>query len=312
MGFLDKWKNQNTKSARTAEFDAMILAADKGEKWAEERFHNMWEQYGNDPNWMPKVNSARIRIYQEPARQGDKRAQYWLGLALRQTDREQSLNWLVPLAREGNVDAMTAIALGYTEFGGYGDDEKQYLYWYTKAAEAGDADAQATVGLQYLCENNYRVARKWYQMAAEQDYTPGLIGLAECYVRKRDEEVFQAYQVGQMTEEQNQTLKKREEKYEVRIENLYIKAINKARCQEHFADAAHHLGHFYENSLIKIKNEEARRLNTAKRAAYFYFVAYQESENEFDLQSFRKVTSEQNLLVDTGDIEGWAKKEGLF
>lgn len=309
----NKLVHTGREGQETGELDKIIKASDNGEEWAHKKFDELWDKYGNDPDWIPFLNRTRIRIYQSMAVQGDKKAQYWMGLSLRQTDKRESLYWLMPLAQEGNIDAMKAIAGGYTEFGGFGDDENQYLYWYQKAAEAGDAEAQSTVGLQYKCQNNYQEAEKWYQMAAKQKDAQGLLGLAECYEHKKMEEEFYARKET-LTPEQERILQSKKQQYQDRIEELRLEALNCARRRRDFAEACHDLGHFYNRLLIGFRGNIEENEEIAKRAVYFLYNSYLEGENIYDLQQFQKTVEEQRLQVDTRDIEAWARKEipGLF
>ena len=312
-GILNKFTPADRCSQETEELDKIIEASDNGEEWAHQKFDELWDKYENDPSWLPRLASARIRIYQSAAEQGDKKAQYWMGFSLRRIDKQQALRWLLPLTQEGNVEAMKAIASGYTEFGGFGDDESQYLYWYRMAAEAGDAEAQSTVGLQYRCQNNYREAGKWYQMAAKQKDAQGLLGLAECYEQKQMEEEFQARKET-LTPEKERILQSRRQQYQDRIEELRLEALNCARSRRDFAEACHDLGHFYNRLLIGFKGNIEEKEDIAKRAAYFLYNSYLEGENEYDLQQFQRTVSEQRIQVDTRDIETWARREipGMF
>ena len=145
MGILSRFVKQNDRVS--ADFVNIVRANDNHEPWAKDIIQEMWNS--NDPSLIPRMDAARIRIYEKAAYGGDKKAQYWMGVSLRGTDMEESLRWLTLLADQGNVDAMTAIAIGYTEYGGYGEDREQYKYWYKRAAEAGDGDSQAALGLEY-------------------------------------------------------------------------------------------------------------------------------------------------------------------
>ena len=275
-----------------------MRANDNHEPWAKDIIQEMWNS--NDPSLIPRMDAARIRIYEKAAYGGDKKAQYWMGVSLRGTDMEESLRWLTLLADQGNVDAMTAIAIGYTEYGGYGEDREQYKYWYKRAAEAGDGDSQAALGLEYRCDENFDEAFKWYKMAAEQKNPKGLLGLAQIYEWKRDKLSIE----NRYTPEER---RKAESKFNDIIENLYVEAANRARDKDEICEACSRLGHFYKNILIC----ESPTQQIAKLAAYFLYSAYLYG-NEHELRWFQEIVNNYNITVDTNDIEAWADRERLF
>lgn len=300
MGFLSRFINRGEQqSQQEDDFVDLIRALDNKEEWAKKQIGEMWRR--NDPTLFSRMNEARIKIYASAAQQGDPKAQYWMGMSLSATDKQASLGWLVPLANQGNIEAMTAIALGYTEYGGYGDNKDEYRYWYMKAAEAGDADAQATIGLEYLIEQNYEEALNWYIKSADQGYAKGLIGVSKCLEHKRDNLSFDPiYSEPQARQQEEQRLNDI-------IEDTYIDAVNAARKEDELGEAFNGLGHFYMRSLIV----EGQNPDIAKRAAYFLYKAYLLG-NDFALQCFNEVVSENKLYVDINDIEEWAEKERLF
>lgn len=300
MGFLSKLMHgREQQGQQKDDFVDLIRALDNKEEWAIKQFGEMWKS--NDPTLFSQMNEARIKIYNSAARQGDPKAQYWMGMSLMATDKQASLGWLVPLANQGNIDAMTSIALGYTEYGGFGDNPDEYRYWYMKAAEAGDADAQATIGLEYLVEQNYEEALNWYIKSADQGYAKGLIGVSKCLEHKRiNLSLDPAYADAQARQQEEQRL-------DDIIEDTYIDAVNAARKEDELGEAFSGLGHFYMQSLI-VKGQNS---DIAKRAAYFLYKAYLIG-NDYELQHFNNVVSENKLHIDINDIEEWAEREGLF
>lgn len=302
MGVFSRFTNRSRQqNVQNEEFVNLIRALDNEEEWAINRINELWNS--NEPTLVSQMNAARIQIYGAAARAGDPKAQYWMGISLRETDMQGSLKWLIPLANQGNIDAMIGIALGYTEFGGYGENSQQYRYWYMKAAEAGDADAQATIGLEYTIDQNYEEALKWYSKAAEQGYAEGSIGVAKCLEHRRASLIFNS------DFSDFEKRKAEEKRLSQIIEEAYIDAVNTARKREHVRKAFSELGHFYERLLIS----EGEDLDIAKRAAYFLYNAYLiDSDFEYELKSFNDIVNKYGICVDTNDIEGWADREGLF
>ncbi|MGI6500015.1 MAG: tetratricopeptide repeat protein [Anaerostipes sp.] len=271
----------------------LVRALDDGEEWAQQKITELWDN--DEPNLMVDMSAARIEIYQAAAKKGDKKAQLWMGKSLEFFDKEESEKWLIQLSNEGNIEAMKALAGAYNEWTIYGKDEEKQFYWHMKAAEAGDADAQYRIGLEYSIQKDYENSFKWYQLSANQKYPQGLIGLAECYERlKRD--VFI-----------NNEDKRKLEEYDIKIENLLIDAMNYANNQDDSERAASSLGFFYRSQLM----ENPEDINTAKRSAYFMYVAYL-CGNPYMLDHFNELVDKKRLYVNTNDIEKWAVEEQLF
>ena len=162
------------KSSVSKDFVNLVRAYDNGEEWAKKALNDLWHanKVGSSD-----VDEARIIIHEKAAMQGDKRAQYLYGMSLRHADPQQSLKLLLGLAHQGDVEAMKAIAGGYTDYGGYGDNEQQFLYWMMAAANLGDAEAQYRVGLQLgVFEDK---AWEWFVKAAKQGYVAAVLKAAE-------------------------------------------------------------------------------------------------------------------------------------
>lgn len=295
---LFRKKTESNNNMLDDSFIQFIKALDKGEKWAKEKYQDLLDS--DDPYLFFKMDQARIIIYSDAAKLGDIDAQYWLGFSLRRTDKQESLKWLIPLAENGDIDAMIAIALGYTEFGGFGDDPSQYRYWYMKAAEAGSSDAQAVIGLQYYIDGNYDKSLKWYNISAKQKNSKGAAGIAKCYSSLKTDLYLNKERIN------SEELKKMEDEYDLRIENAYIDAANWAVSDTEFEEAFSGLGWFYKNQLMKQYD-----LDIAKRAAYFFYSSYL-CGNDYSLSSFNEINNKYNLQVDTSNIDLWADREELF
>jgi len=64
-------------------------------------------------------------------------------------------------------------------------DLHQALAWQERSAKNDDPEAEAAMGriLTRLYKENAQVAREWYQLSAEQDYTRGMLGMASTFFR---------------------------------------------------------------------------------------------------------------------------------
>ena len=295
MGLLDKLLGKSDGISKVDHtFVKVVRALDNGEEWAKKEINQMYQN--NNPYLTDKMCRARIEIYSDAAYAGNPEAQYWLGYSLQYYNPEESFRLLKNLADKGSIRAMKAIAMCYTEYGGYGEEDDKYKYWYMKAAEAGDAEAQYTIGLEYRCDENLTEAEYWYKLSASQKYSKGLLEYAKLldykrmrpeYVnRQSDDEIFQ-------------------------IEDLLLEALNTAKNKDEFADAASEISHFYYMCCIG-NDGPLNSENTIKRAAYFAWVSYLDGENVHMKKHFDRIINEYNIYVNTSDIEQWAKDEKLF
>jgi len=300
MRLLDILAGKN-KQQHDDEFINLIRALDNGEEWAQKKINELWEN--NDQTLFPRMDEARIVIYEQAAKQGNPKAQYWMGLSLRGINKQESLKWLMPLAEQGDTDVMKVIASGYTEYGGYGDDSQMYYYWNMKAAKAGDAEAQATIGLKYLCESNIEEALKWYQLSADQGHPDGYLGVAKCY-----KDIQLQWNLKAPATEENII---KNEEYDLIIEEAYLCAIETAQKESQSADAFDGLGHLYYNWIMFPKRKYEDEMQIVKLAAYNLYVAYLQGYNH-NLQQFNELVRKFHLSVDTNDIQGWAQHEGLL
>ena len=130
---------------------------------------------------LDKMNLAREQIYRNDAMRGIPVAMYRYALAIEFTRPQEAYQLLVQLANQGDTEAMKSIALGYSEYGGFGKNPEQELQWYLRAANAGDAEAQTSAALWYACQGNNDQEFRWYKASAEQKYPKGLTGLANWY-----------------------------------------------------------------------------------------------------------------------------------
>lgn len=280
------------------DFVKLIRARDNGEAWAQEQLDNLFQK--NDPNLISRIDNARIRIYKKDAYRGVAKAQYYYGLSMRAFNKEESLSMLIPLAEQGNIDAMTAIASGYSEYGGYGNNLVEYMRWYTMAAEAGDINSQNTIALQYVIQQDYEKAFYWYSKSAQQKSSRGYSGMAKCYI----------FQKMKLYSDLQKPSQQEIEHVENEIEQCYLNALQYVSSQDEDEEACFGLAGHYREISNSIKNEETR-LWIIKRAIYFYMAAYQ-CGNPNGLRRAKEISSEYDVNVNSDDIETWANDQQLF
>jgi TPR repeat protein len=123
---------------------------------------------------------ARIEQY---ARQGDARAEAWMGLIRGQAGRpEEAKEWYRRAAEKGNLMAIGHLARIY-EY-----REKNYEEadrWYRRGAELGDQDMQVTLAGRYLhgqgLPRDEREAFRWYLAAANSGNSYAYLATARMY-----------------------------------------------------------------------------------------------------------------------------------
>ena len=111
-----------------------------------------------------------------------------LGIASAQHE-DMSLNELLRLADQGDVEAQKALAARYvTEAEADNPLSRNYgkaMAWYLKAAEQGDAEAQFQAGRLYQTRDdgwqNYDKALKWYSAAAQQGHAKAQNNIGNLY-----------------------------------------------------------------------------------------------------------------------------------
>lgn len=286
MGVFSGLKFGKINKSGDNEFVKIVRAMDNNEEWAQKKMQEIWSNSTNEEELISRIDNARIEIYKNAAYQGDTKAQYWLGTTLGGINNEESLRLLKNLAEKGDIAAMKSIALGYTEYGGYGQDDDQYLYWNLMAAKKGDAEAQSTVGLEYMCRKNINEAYKWYSKAAEQDNSRGYLGIGECYERMNncnDPHVIEMQ------------------------EQAFLDAYRTAKTADDLQNASWKLGCLYAS--------EYKGVYIPERAAYFFYLAYHNG-NQNSYIKFVEIVNQNHLDIDIENVdmnymEEWADKRQI-
>ena len=296
---LDNLVNKIIKSvSREDDFVTIVRANDNGEEWAAKKIHAMFQE--DVPNLILRIARARIQIYKNAAYRGDKRAQYYYGLSLQGINNNESLKFLVPLAEEGNVDAMTAIAMGYGFQGGYGENENESFKWNMKAAKLGDAYALNQIALHYIILHDYDKAFYWYRELANQNNSKGFCGMAKCFENRISN--LERRNEGGKTEEIHDLYREAEKFYNLAIEN-----VNNIDDEQ---DAYWGLGGLYTSWSYRVQQDNIRS-NLLKLAIYYYMGSY-DCGNEYGLQHAKEIATENKIYVDFNDVVGWARREKII
>lgn len=131
-------------------------------------------------------NRALVEL-QPLAKAGQVHAMTWLGRVYAEglDDPAQAFPWFLKAAQKGDAEAQTQLARLYDDGQGVEQDEEQALEWYEKAARQGDDEAQLAMGVHYEDDLSDNVgALAWYEKSAAQDnaeaqYRLGLLLLGE-------------------------------------------------------------------------------------------------------------------------------------
>jgi len=121
------------------------------------------------------------------ARAGQISAMTWLGRVYAEglENPAQAFPWFLMAAQKGDAEAQTSVGELYAEGLGVEQDEEQALFWFEKAALQGDDEAQLALGMhqeEVLADNP--AALVWYEKSAAQgnpeaQYRLGLLLLGE-------------------------------------------------------------------------------------------------------------------------------------
>ena len=128
-----------------------------------------------------------------PSRRGpfeEKLAMFEDGVAAYQhIDYATALNFLRPLAEQGDVNAQCNLGLMYYNGEDVPRDFTEAEKWYRMAAEQGHAEAQFNLGVMYAnglgVTQDFAEAVKWYRKAAEQGDTDAQNKLGLMYDKGR-------------------------------------------------------------------------------------------------------------------------------
>ncbi len=127
----------------------------------------------------PPLN--RKKQLKQQALQGDKEAQFALGVMFRDGDGVlkdplKAIKWFEPLANQLHIDAMNALSRMYLEGTDVDQDYKLALKWVKKLIAEDNAEGQYLAGNMYRngwgVKKDEKEALKWYQKSADQKYQP--------------------------------------------------------------------------------------------------------------------------------------------
>ena len=131
----------------------------KGVKWLEQaskqnyapalfELASLYEQ----GNYVTADMSKAFDLYEQAAKQGNRDAQYNLGILYLRKPHNLKLAqyWLEQAAKQKDLEAMYDLALFHDSADGKSANPQLANFWYTKAAELGFRTAQFELGVRYL------------------------------------------------------------------------------------------------------------------------------------------------------------------
>ena len=86
-------------------------------------------------------------------------------------DFNTAVTYWIPLAKAGNIDAQTSMAMMYEDGDGVAQSSEKALYWYQKAATQGNIDSQLILAMSYChgdgVDKDLNNCAKWAKMAKD-------------------------------------------------------------------------------------------------------------------------------------------------
>lgn len=159
-------------------------------KMTPEQLCNEASKYYNGTNGVTQNYKKAFEIYEQAAKKGSARAQYYLGEIYEdgngtEKDRIVAYQWYKKAADNG--DAIACNRLGNLFYSGetVPQDYSTAFSWFKQSAEKGYKWGQFNFGNMYYngkgCKQDYEKAIAWYQKAAEQNVPNALNKLGLCY-----------------------------------------------------------------------------------------------------------------------------------
>ncbi len=290
----------------------IVRASDNGEEWAKNEIQKMWES--NDETLIPRINEARVKIYENSAKAGDRQAILYYARGLAWCNRKkEALEWYMKLINQGDTDAMLELAFDYTQYGGMGENPTEEFKWIQRAAQAGNAEAQTKLGTEYQCKGDRENAYYWHKKSAEQGHHNGRAEYAKLLIDDMhtmsiyltNREAFNS--VKQYQEQINKYNLISDNDFEEKILELYDKSrsLSEDVCDE-FKDemsvrtALDNLTRiylFYHKDIIK---------ELPYHAAHCLFISYDIFEDIYYLKRLWSLVKQCNLKITQQTLDEWA------
>lgn len=111
----------------------------------------------------------------DAAKQGDARAQYYMGLVLENgygvvANASSAVEWYLKAAEQGYDSAQVNLANCYWEGVGITKNENESMRWFKAAAENGNVDAMAIYGEMLYNQDKKSEGKEWLEKAANKGH----------------------------------------------------------------------------------------------------------------------------------------------
>lgn len=311
MGLINNFIFNSIKQ-KEDNFTKIIRAYDNGETWAQKEFNNLLKN--GDQNILYQIDSIRQKIYANDAKKNDPKAMFYYGISSH--DFNTFMRMLVPLAEQGNVDAIIAIASEYSLGTITSSNAEESFKWYLKAARLGDVSSQNIVALSYTCndgcgEINYDKAFHWYSASAKQNNASGYCGMATCYEHWQDELVFPLHEATSVLHQRNYSdINDASLKYDEKRIDCYETARNFISNNDEAIETFYGLAKSYASASKHLSNQSNIQM-AQKLAIYYYYVAH-DCGHPYGLKYAKEIADNNNIYVNFYNIDDWAEKEGII
>ena len=97
-------------------------------------------------------------------------------------DYRTAFQLFLPGAEDGNIDAMTRIAIMYTSGEGVICDYDKSIEWEKKAIASGSTSALLNIGITYRIKGDIKLSRYWFEKSLDSGDGEAALQLAKLYM----------------------------------------------------------------------------------------------------------------------------------
>lgn len=304
MGIFNKILNTNSEDS----FIKLVRAVDRGEEWAQEKMQELWEK--DDGTLVPRVHRARVSIYEQAAKGGDRNAILLYARGLAWSDRQrEALDYYMFLIDHNDAEAMLELATDYNEYGPLGPNKTEEMKWLKRSAEAGNAEAQVKLARELTIVRDPDAAY-WYSKAASQGNVDGMLGYSAVLQERMLDLLRCIRDVDSITDDDCILLKRyeiegREDCLDViaelynTIEELLVGVLNESQDETTLSNAYSRLSMHYLYVPQEIGTPDIYR------GAFFQYMQSYVMNDRSAYEKFLKIVKENNLRIDNQDLSYW-------
>lgn len=262
----------------------MLFGAKKEQKWMDliERADNedteaknvLKDLRKNNVLTEEKYKRLRRKCYEKKAEEGNRNAQYWMGIIsqIYDSNPKAAERWFLMAAEQGDTRAMASLAKGYSrdtnegvligdirmgaasEIWRFGYKKDEYIKWLTRGTEAGDMEAACNLAREYMIgeevEKDTEKELELYRMVADSGFPAAYVPLAEIYGREH----MNPY-------------------YDKQKQMEYLCLAMNSKDKKAFADASLALGYYYGGEYLYGPRKGGEHCD-ARKACYCFLLAY--------------------------------------